>query len=51
MPEAVPGHPQPQPLTLRGMQFELGRVGCQLHRLQVCAWCAFNPRCVPAIMC
>ena len=26
VPEAVPGHPQPQPLTLKGMQFELNRV-------------------------
>lgn len=29
VPDAVPGHPQPQPLTLRGMHFELSRVsGC-----------------------
>ena len=36
MPEAVPGHPQPQPLTLKGMQFELSRVGGRLHRPDVC---------------
>ena len=39
MPEAVPGHPQPQPLTLRGMHFELSRVrthGCLL----ICDACA-----------
>lgn len=26
MPEAVPGHPQPHSLTLKGMQFELNSV-------------------------
>ena len=36
MPEAVPGHPQPQPLVVRGMHFEVRSVtACHPRR---CLW-------------